>query len=393
MDKATQEHLHSLEESLHRDIDEESVSLIPPGTLIQMLPLEEEDVQDSVKAICFAHLLRLRINGWDREQAHAHGLAYLRLPEHINDYLFGIMPLVTEALNSGLNDLSSLYPDESERDKRLHTRLMQHAQDAYKRQAISSWNCPSEDALNPSKTSMPDGDIINNSFSTNAPKIRASFLRILKYDRSLASAFKGACVIFLIASAAIGGCIWLYATGHWVWGTLLAIILFLFKQVIGMVFLGVCLAPRRIKQMYGNALLSPALIISEKPLRCLCTANLSNGMGEDYVGVKIIEPSQLPISTIKIGRAIPCVSTFEDGEHDDRWDDFSPSPIEWGTGDKNEVKRCMEKLDEDDRKTLAKVYTMWQNKAFTEKDVNLWVLNEAHEIIDRKQSEHEEQSG
>jgi hypothetical protein len=139
-----------------------------------------------------------------------------------------------------------------------------------------------------------------------------------------------------------------------------------------------------LRMVYDSAALTPAVIVSHKPLRCLCIASLSSGAGGDYLGVRVMSGWELPETTIAAGKAVPCVSMFAPGRHPARWDDFTPRPIKWGTDDPAELSRCLSKIDAEDRQRLTDMYNRYRGGDCTDAGVSLWVLDPGGAIIERK---------
>jgi hypothetical protein len=197
---------------------------------------------------------------------------------------------------------------------------------------------------------LPDGEIVNGSFSTNAPHVQASSWRILRYDREFRDVVRSALIIVLIEAALVGGAVWLFATGHWILGSLAALLALPLLKTAIVVSVYLPRGLMMVKSMYRNALLTPGIVISANPVRLACLAAMGNGMGGDFWGLKVIETGVIPLHAGKVGEVVPCVSVFDSGEEIERWADFTPRPISWGTADPAEVRRCLAKLDQDELK-------------------------------------------
>ncbi|GDY11757.1 hypothetical protein LBMAG53_06350 [Planctomycetota bacterium] len=190
----------------------------------------------------------------------------------------------------------------------------------------------------------PDGAVINESYSTNAPHVKASLWRLMKHDDDLRLwsnliLIAGFGVFFLSVWGAR-----LISQDQVLWGGILlalGIALLVFLLYFSILFLR---ALHMTRVMFYNALLSPAMIISLDPLKLACVAEMGNGRDGDYWGWKMREVKDLPGHHRQLHEIIPCVSVFRDGPGDHHAD-FDPRPICWGTSDKKEVERCLQKTD------------------------------------------------
>lgn len=202
---------------------------------------------------------------------------------------------------------------------------------------------------------LPDGKVINDSFSTCAPHVKASLFRIYKYDQEFRSFIRLSIVLICVF---IGLCflsINLYMHGRYILGTLAALPLLLIGKLSLKLIVMLPLGLKMAKEFYYNALLTPAIIIKDDPIRLACLANMSNGLGDESFGLKIIEVAAIPEHKIERGEMVPCVSTFQAGEHVERWSDFNPKPISWGTGDRSEIQRCAKKIDSEEIEKLKRL--------------------------------------
>lgn len=227
------------------------------------------------------------------------------------------------------------------------------------------------------KNSVPDGEIVNDSYSTSAPHVKASFLRILKYDNDWRGSFKFAVALIAIVLFFIVLSLYLFIHGRYIWGSLLALpVLFFGKSAFLMLFM-LPMMISRMKQTYFSALLTAGVIVSVKPLRIACLVNIGNGSGKTFYGLKIIEIDELPEHKVQLNEFIPCVSTFESGENLFRWKDFTPSPISWGTSSAEDILRCKKKIDLVDFENALKTF---REGKFSKKHGEIVILNEKFEI-------------
>jgi hypothetical protein len=95
---------------------------------------------------------------------------------------------------------------------------------------------------------------------------------------------------------------------------------------------------------FKNALLTPGVVVSEKPLAVVIGASLANGTGPDYYGLQRLSLSSLPYHGRTPGTRLPAVSSFVPAEGLDRWLAFSPELICWGTGSRAKIEQCFERL-------------------------------------------------
>lgn len=376
MDTHIAQVLEALRSALNKDIDSGTVSMIPPAALIHTLPMHEAEVQDTIKVWCFEHILRRRILGMRQQEIAGFAQSYLGLPDNVLDFLLSAMPLVVAAVNVGSDQqLATIVKDQ--RDAQLLQRFAAVTKEVYRKHEITTWTLPKDEQ----DASVPDGEMYNNSFSTNAPHVEASAGRVFRFDPEMRAVRRIMLSTLSIYSVALIGTILLFATGHYIWGTLLAIPVLLAAKFAWKFVCVLLMLPREIRQWYRNALLTPAVVVSLTPLRCLCTASLGNGGEEEYIGVRVLA-MELPETEAKVGKVLPCVSVFTPGDFDDRWASFDPRPIEWGTDDPREIARCMQKLDADDKKHLQEAYRRYNAGEFRDEKVLTWVLDGAGTIVD-----------
>jgi hypothetical protein len=205
---------------------------------------------------------------------------------------------------------------------------------------------PEELRASPDRTEsgVPDGEIVNNSFSTNAPHVVLDFNRFIRYDPELGTMVRMIRRFSLVFAVTLIVDITLFATGHWIVGLLLVPVLW-FTGRFALMLRMVPMIRKAMTQFYHSALLTPALIEKTNPLTIVCLAAMGNGSGTDYWGLKRLEIASLPLHPLKRGEVFPCVSVFQSGDADDHWDDFTPRPISWGTADTAKLKQLMKKMD------------------------------------------------
>lgn len=193
-----------------------------------------------------------------------------------------------------------------------------------------------------------DSEIVNRSYSTRAPKIRPRFFRWVRYHSEFKLLFYGALVLLGIGVVLWGGGMELSDRLD---GPLAGIAKAI--GVIGFLMLllgiGVALLLRWLWKHtaihFANALLTPGIVISREPLRVAVLANISNGVGKTYHGVRRLDLPALPVHEHEPGTRVPFSTTFREGDHAERWGDFNPEPICFGTGDRKAINECLSRID------------------------------------------------
>jgi hypothetical protein len=342
MESTVKQMLATLRESLDRDIDENSISLIPPAGLLEALPERGEAVMMEVYRIHCGHVLRRLVGGMALEEAQSLAISYLGLPEEGVRQLCADLRRICEYANRILaktitrGDALTQMMTWPNADSRMVIGLLDEVLAVYQRQGIASFTVPEEDEQG------PDGEIVNDSFATSSPHVRLHFMRLLRYDPLFRGLLPVALTMLAIALASACGAAALYARDHWAWATLLVPVFFWTgRRSLALTFLP--RIRRFMTQAFDSALLTVGLIERVEPLSLLCIAELGNGAGRTYYGIKRLSGVELPIHRLRVGEAFPCVSVFESGDHDDRWSDFTPRPIAWGTADQAKIKDLLVK--------------------------------------------------
>ena len=200
-----------------------------------------------------------------------------------------------------------------------------------------------------------DGDIVNSSYSTRAPKIQPRFFRWVRYHSEFKLLFYAALVLLVVGFAMWGGGMEL---GKRLEGALAGV-----AKVFGvigflMLLLGIAVALllrwlwKHTAIHFANALLTPGIVISRDPLQVAVLANMSTGMGKTYHGVRRLDLPALPVHENEPGTRVPFSTTFLEGDHDGRWGDFNPEPICFGTGDRRRIDECLSRIDNDEFEAL-----------------------------------------
>ncbi|GMV81163.1 MAG: hypothetical protein AMXMBFR7_23470 [Planctomycetota bacterium] len=229
----------------------------------------------------------------------------------------------------------------------------------------------------------PDGKVLNGSFSTSAPNVRPSYLRYLWYHPDLLILLK----CFLICTPLAAGIIYL---GVWMsTSTLTGLpkigwLCWALGGVVGLIGFGALgflfwLLPR-LADIYENALLTPGVIASTEPFYLLVLANMNTGLGPDCWGLKRWPVSALPCHEHRIGARVPCVAGFQEGEHLERWGDFSPVPIAYGTGDVATIEELTKKIGAE---SFDRLELCIRKGVVPEKDGELLFLDKDLQVIEK----------
>jgi hypothetical protein len=201
-----------------------------------------------------------------------------------------------------------------------------------------------------------DSKIINNSYSTCSPKIRPSFWRFVRYHPLFRFAVKLALVPAVVGIVLAGIGDTLEKAGGRGLATFGGVLTFLGGlSILAAIAAGAFL--RRIwKSMamyFENGLLTPGIVVSSEPLRVAVMACMSHGGGQPCWGIRKLDLDELPAHPHDLGTRVPFVSIFEPGERPDRWADFKPDPISYGTGRNGRLDVCVAKLGDEEFERLA----------------------------------------
>lgn len=201
-----------------------------------------------------------------------------------------------------------------------------------------------------------DGRIINASYSTCAPGIRPSFFRYVRHDSLFKLLLTVAFVLFLVGVGFGGAGEALEASTNRVLAGLGSALMFAGGLVVllavGILFLTRMLW-KKTAEFFENGLLTPGIVLSPLPLEVAVMASMNNGAGEACWGIRRLKLSSLPVHSHDTGTRVPFVSTFVAGDRHDRWADFLPTPISYGSGSRKRIERCAEKLGQEDFDKLA----------------------------------------
>ncbi len=184
----------------------------------------------------------------------------------------------------------------------------------------------------------PEGKIINDSFSTRCPKIKASRGRLLRYHPEINLLFK-ITLCTLLAAVTFVALSWL----------ILAILTGIL--LIGEIWL-LRFATTKQAEIYENALLTPGIIVTEKPIEVVVLANMNTGYTDGPIwATQLYRYKQLPLTEIKKGGIVPCVSGFQ-GDEIEKYERFTAGPLSFATKDIEAIKRNSTRFEEDELKLL-----------------------------------------
>jgi hypothetical protein len=202
-----------------------------------------------------------------------------------------------------------------------------------------------------------DGEIVNGSYSTLAPKIRPSFWRCARYHPLFRFAVKLALVPALVAfPLGVIGDTLEKAGGRGI-ATFGAVLTFLGGlSTLAAIAAGVFVwrVWKRMAVFFENGLLTPGIVVSSEPLRVAVMACMSRGWGQPCWGIRRLDLEKLPAHPHEPGTRVPFVSNFEPGELPDRWAGFNPDPISYGTGRRDRLDACVAKLGAEEFDRLAR---------------------------------------
>jgi hypothetical protein len=179
-----------------------------------------------------------------------------------------------------------------------------------------------------------DSDIINGTYSTFAPKVTMNSARFLFRDCTLFLVFR---IFLFFFVAGVVTFVWLKILG----GALIAIALLLAATVWRYLSL------RKIE--FKNAVLTPGVVIAQRPPTVLVLANLAcDGRKTPVLGLKVEDCRSLEPLSAEIGTRIPCVTAFLGSGLGGCWDKMVSNPLTSGTGDRQLLGQALSRLDDED---------------------------------------------
>ena len=191
------------------------------------------------------------------------------------------------------------------------------------------------------------GEALGGAAASVCPGFDPEPLRFLFYQPAMRILIVfGAIVALLTVGAFAAGYALRIPGGGW-WPGLLALpfygigILLALILLIDLALLGAGYGASA--KYFKNALLTPGVVVSSKPT-IVVLAPLGNGQGPSYHGLQRLDLKLLPYHAHTPGTRIPFVSAFTSAEGLDRWLAFDAEPICWGTGRRDLIDRCLERL-------------------------------------------------
>jgi hypothetical protein len=192
------------------------------------------------------------------------------------------------------------------------------------------------------------GEVLGGAAASVCPGFDPEPLRFLCYQPAMRILILfGAVVALLTVGAFAAGYALRVPGGGW-WPGLLAFLFYgigiLLTPILlfDLLFLAVGYGPSA--RYFKNALLTPGVVVSSKPLAIVVLGPLGNGQGPNYQGLQRLDLRSLPYHAHTPGTRIPFVSAFHPADGLDRWLCFSPEPICWGTGRRELIDRCFQRL-------------------------------------------------
>ncbi len=192
------------------------------------------------------------------------------------------------------------------------------------------------------------GEALGGAAASVCPGFDPEPLRFLFYQPAMRILIVFGVIVTLLTVGAFAAGTALRVPGGGWWPGLLALpfygigILLILVLLIDLALLGVGYGPS--VNYFKNALLTPGVVVTSKPLTIVVLAPLGNGEGPTYHGLQRLDLKSLPYHAHTPGTRIPFVSAFQPAEGLDRWLSFSPEPICWGTGRRDLIDRCFQRL-------------------------------------------------
>jgi Protein of unknown function (DUF3239) len=195
------------------------------------------------------------------------------------------------------------------------------------------------------------GEVLGGAAAPVCPGFDPEPLRYLVLQPAMRILLIFSLIVTLLAAGCFAAGYALRIPGGW-WPGFLALLFYSVGVVLGLIdllVLALLIAGYNAAARYfKNALLTPAVVVSEKPLTVIVLAPLGNGSGPDYNGLQRMSLSFLPYHSKEPGTRLPVVAAFEPAEDLDRWLSFSPELICWGTGRRANIDQCFERLGTED---------------------------------------------
>jgi hypothetical protein len=205
-----------------------------------------------------------------------------------------------------------------------------------------------------------DSDIVRESFSTCAAKVRVNPVRYL-WCRDEIRPFFQAWLILAAVTTVTGVLRWWIVAG----------ILLMLTVTVAVFF---WLIWRQVNLIFYNAALTAGIVVQQHPLEFISVANMGTGMDNNECAVKRVAVRYLPCYPTEAGTQFPCVSGFQDGPTPELWGDFDPQPLSFGTGNRKLLRARENKLGSEAFAELRRIY---EQRNFPRKAGELIWLDEA----------------
>ncbi|MBS9784046.1 DUF3239 domain-containing protein [Candidatus Gracilibacteria bacterium] len=183
------------------------------------------------------------------------------------------------------------------------------------------------------------GENINFSIASRAMNIEPDKKQIKKFDEYAKQTTKFRNKLILVLLTILGLSIYLFVIGHWIWGSIVA--------VVGLLFMFFVVSINN-TTVYKNGLIVPAIIIDINPIKIIALANMCSEENQKLIwGCQKITLKNLPNHKIEVGEKIPCVTMFGiaiDGYRRH----FEPRPISWGYKNPKYITEVVDLITNDD---------------------------------------------
>lgn len=174
------------------------------------------------------------------------------------------------------------------------------------------------------------GEVIRGTWASCAAKVKLNPFRYLwmKQEARLVFTVWLALIVMIAGSLVVE--MWLLAASA---ACLFAMVSYLLWMIT-----------HRTAEIYANAALTAGLVVSRLPLEFISLANMDTGAGDEVYAIKRVAIDRLPCHPHSVGTEFPCVSGFHAGPEEERWGDFDPQPLSFGTGDTLVIQARANKL-------------------------------------------------
>jgi hypothetical protein len=226
------------------------------------------------------------------------------------------------------------------------------------------------------------GEEINGSSASISPGVSPQFFQTYRHESSLRFLIKSSMVFLALGAAAVVAGNSLRGVGGWAtevggYATLVVGGLFvLLGLVLAFLSFGFWTL---IAHAFKNGLLTPGVVVAQEPTTVAVLAEMGNG-GRTYYGVRRLIVPDLPIDFDHLGTRVPCSSTFQPGEAEDRWAWFTPTPICHGTAKAAAIDECLRRLGEEPFRRLD---SMVRQGTVPGDEKHVILLDENYQVLER----------